>query len=79
MVPVPWGDTPCPKCGNRCHLMAGINLRSDLKDMRVLVCWPCKMARKVMFNSSWESIAQKQLSGVVNGKRGARLGRHRRG
>lgn len=75
---MPISETPCPTCGARCHLMAGINLRPDLKEFRVLVCWPCKMARKVMFNSTWESIAKKQLSGVVYGKRRARVARHRR-
>ena len=41
----PISETPCSKCGGRCHLMAGQNVAKRFADIKVLVCWECRLAR----------------------------------
>ena len=53
---MPTPDIPCPKCGARCHLMAGVNVKPKWLEYRVLVCWPCNLAKIVRANAQWESL-----------------------
>jgi hypothetical protein len=39
--------------------MAGINVRPEYREFRVLVCWECKMFKQVMANAVWLSLGRK--------------------
>lgn len=48
---------PCPKCGKRPALMAGINM--NFGDIYVLVCWRCMMVRKVLHGEEWKPLGKR--------------------
>lgn len=51
-------DNPCPKCGARCHLMAGINVPKGQTDTAYLVCWGCNMRKATALNAQWEAMGK---------------------
>jgi len=50
------GDTICPSCGKRCHLMAGINVLPQFKQHKFLVCWKCRTVKHTHPASKWTPI-----------------------
>lgn len=58
----PIADTACPKCGNRCHYMAGVNVPSGDPHEAYLVCWTDRMAKVVSVQSQWSKLGKKSDS-----------------
>lgn len=50
------GATPCPKCGNRCDHMAGVNVPQGDIHQAYLVCRGCKVKREVSVGAEWVSL-----------------------
>lgn len=44
------GETPCPQCSKRCHMMAGVNVPGGDTRETYLVCWTCGLRNQVPSN-----------------------------
>ena len=49
-------DTPCPRCGAICQLMAGVNVPGGQQDEAYLVCWKDLLKKRVAPGSEWQRI-----------------------
>lgn len=55
---MPLNDTPCPRCGTRYHLMAGVNVLPQFPEHTFLVCWKCRIVKHTSQRSTWKPIAE---------------------
>jgi predicted nucleic-acid-binding Zn-ribbon protein len=53
-------DNPCPKCGNPCHLMAGINVPGGDRSEVYLVCWKDKMVALRRPKPEWSKLKRRK-------------------
>jgi hypothetical protein len=57
---MPWDGTPCPKCGKRSHIMAGVLVPGCDKRETYLVCWKDKLCRPLHTEKNWKPFAARK-------------------
>lgn len=51
-------DIACPRCGKRCHLMAGINVLPAFPESMFVVCWNCEIVRSQKRDGGWKTLKE---------------------
>jgi len=65
---MPLDDTPCPFCGKRTDMVAGINVIPAWRHLAFLVCWKCNRIRVAHGGRDWLTLQEARRKANATGK-----------